>query len=181
MASRRLIWPSIMLCPGRRVGVLEIGHEHLRTGVERVDHHLAIGRSGDLDPAIAQIRRNRRARPIAVADVLRFRQENRATHRDRAPPDAACRRSRHSMRRAPNAPLQFRHESERIGRKDLIKSGSQFALDFYAGWEVGHHWFTISLGNRVEHVSHASANCHVAHDRVQTNSQRCVDFVQHDK
>ena len=41
--------------PGRRIGVLEVGHEHLRAGVERVDDHLAVDRAGDLDPAVEQV------------------------------------------------------------------------------------------------------------------------------
>ena len=66
--------------PGWRVRVLEIGHEHFRAGIERVDHHLAIGRPGDLDPAIAQVGRDRRASPVAFADLFRFRQKiERAT------------------------------------------------------------------------------------------------------
>ena len=34
--------------PGRRARVLEVGHEDARAGVERVDHHLAVDRAGDL-------------------------------------------------------------------------------------------------------------------------------------
>ena len=56
--------------PGRRVSILEIGHEHLRARVERVDDHLAIDGPGDLDAAVQQIRRNRRDFPVALADVL---------------------------------------------------------------------------------------------------------------
>ena len=41
--------------PGRRGGVLEIGHEHLRAGIERVDDHLAVDRAGDFDAAVLQI------------------------------------------------------------------------------------------------------------------------------
>ena len=42
-ASYRFIWPSMMLRPARRGGVLEVGHPHLRAGVERVDRHLPVG------------------------------------------------------------------------------------------------------------------------------------------
>ena len=59
--------------PGRRVGVLEIGHENFRAGIERVDHHFAISRPGDLHSAVLQIARNRRAAPIAFANVFGFR------------------------------------------------------------------------------------------------------------
>ena len=43
--------------PGRRERVLEVGHEDARARVERVDHHLPLDRSGDLDPAVGEVRR----------------------------------------------------------------------------------------------------------------------------
>ena len=43
------------VAPGRRGGVLQIGHEDLGPGVEGVDDHLAIAGSSDLDPAIEEI------------------------------------------------------------------------------------------------------------------------------
>ena len=63
--------------PGRRVGVLEIRHEHPRPGVERVDHHLAIRRTRDLHPPIRQIGRRRRHPPIPGAHTSRRRQKVR--------------------------------------------------------------------------------------------------------
>src|SRR5207244_2406707 len=42
--------------PRGRVRVLEIGHEHLGTRVQGIDHHLPIGRPGDLDPSVLQAR-----------------------------------------------------------------------------------------------------------------------------
>jgi hypothetical protein len=41
--------------PGRRHRVLAIRHEHPCAGIERIDDHLAIGRTGDLDPAVLEI------------------------------------------------------------------------------------------------------------------------------
>ena len=63
--------------PGRRVGVLEIGHEDLGAGIERVDDHLAVDRPGDLDPPVEEIGGDRRHRPVAVADMGRLGQEVR--------------------------------------------------------------------------------------------------------
>ena len=54
----------------RRGGVLEIGHEHLRAGIERVDDHLAVDRAGDLDPAVEEVGGDRRDLPVAFADRL---------------------------------------------------------------------------------------------------------------
>jgi hypothetical protein len=43
--------------PGGGACVLQVGHEDARAGVQRVDHHLPIDRTGDLDAAIGQIGR----------------------------------------------------------------------------------------------------------------------------
>ena len=43
------------VAPGGRERVLEVGHEDVRSGVERIDHHLALDRTGDLDVALLQI------------------------------------------------------------------------------------------------------------------------------
>jgi hypothetical protein len=40
--------------PGRRERVLEVGHEHARPRVERVDHHLGLGGTGDLDAPVIE-------------------------------------------------------------------------------------------------------------------------------
>jgi hypothetical protein len=58
--------------PRRRVRVLEVGHEDLRPGVERVDHHLAVDRPRDLAPPVDEIGRRRRDVPVArMADERR--------------------------------------------------------------------------------------------------------------
>ena len=64
--------------PGGCGGVLEVGHEDLRAGVERVDDHLAVDGAGDLDAAVEQVFRQRRGDPLGVADVLGLGQEVRA-------------------------------------------------------------------------------------------------------
>src|SRR5215472_589203 len=61
--------------PGRRVGILEIGHEDIGAAVQRIDHHLAVGWAGDLDAAVLKVRRDRRYLPFAVADRLGLGQE----------------------------------------------------------------------------------------------------------
>ena len=58
-------------------GVLEVGHEHLRAGVQRVDDHLAVDGTRDLHPAVLQIRRNGRHPPVAGADLGRLGREVR--------------------------------------------------------------------------------------------------------
>jgi hypothetical protein len=55
--------PTDDVRPGRRERVLEVGHEDARARVERVDHHLRLGRAGDLHSPVVKIRRSRRDRP----------------------------------------------------------------------------------------------------------------------
>ena len=55
--------------PGRRARVLEVAHEDARAGVERVDHHLAVGRPGDLAAAVAEIGRGDRDLPAGTGTV----------------------------------------------------------------------------------------------------------------
>ena len=61
--------------PGRRGRILEIGHEHIRAGIERVDDHLAVDRPGDFHAAIAQRLRDFSDTPIRFADRARLGEE----------------------------------------------------------------------------------------------------------
>jgi len=49
--------------------VLEIGHEHVRARVERVDDHLPVRGAGDLYAAVAEVVGDRRDRPLRFADL----------------------------------------------------------------------------------------------------------------
>src|SRR5919204_2236004 len=60
--------PVDHVVPRRAVCVLEIRHEGGGARVERVDHHLAIGRAGDLDAAVEQIFWLCRDAPLALTD-----------------------------------------------------------------------------------------------------------------
>ena len=61
--------------PRGRQRVLEVRHENPCARIERIDHHLALGRSGDLDATVLQVRRGRRNLPIALAHVLGLRRK----------------------------------------------------------------------------------------------------------
>jgi hypothetical protein len=56
-------------------GVLEVGHEDPRPRVQAVDHHLALDRSGDLDPPVQEVLGHGRHRPVSLPDGLRGTQE----------------------------------------------------------------------------------------------------------
>ena len=64
-----------LVLPGRRVRVLEVGHEALGAAVQRVDDELAVGRAGDLGAAVLVVGPRRRDLPVAVADLGRLGQE----------------------------------------------------------------------------------------------------------
>ena len=66
-----------LVAPGRAVGVLEVGHEALGAGVQRVDDQLAVGRPGDLDPPVGVVGAGRRDLPVPVADRPRSRPGSR--------------------------------------------------------------------------------------------------------
>src|SRR5262249_5567909 len=63
--------------PRRRVRVFEVGHEDVRAGVERVDHHLEVDGPGDLDAAVEQVAGNLRHGPVRLADAARLFEEAR--------------------------------------------------------------------------------------------------------
>ncbi len=63
------------VAPGGRERVLEVRHEDVRAGVERVDHHLALDRPGDLHEALGQVLGDGGDLPVAVADLLRLGEE----------------------------------------------------------------------------------------------------------
>ncbi len=61
--------------PGWRGGVLEIGHEHPGPGVEGVDHHLGVDRTGYLHPAVGQVVGDRVDQPIRIPDLAGLDEE----------------------------------------------------------------------------------------------------------
>ena len=63
--------------PGRRVGVLEVGHEDIGPRVEGVDDHLSLGRPRDLDPATLEVGGRGRDGPLRLTDRPRLGQEVR--------------------------------------------------------------------------------------------------------
>src|SRR6266704_4528255 len=67
--------PLEVVAPGGSVRILEVRHVDPRARVQRVDDHLAVDWARDLDPAVHQVRRNRRDGPGRLADAARLRQE----------------------------------------------------------------------------------------------------------
>jgi len=105
--------------PGGGGGVLEIGHEHLGAGIERIDDHLAVGGAGDLDAAIEQVARDRADPPVPFADRLRLGQEIRRLARIEAGlPGLAGRQQLAAAAIEPA--MQLAQEGERVGGKRFL-------------------------------------------------------------
>ena len=113
--------------------VLEIGHEDLGAGIERIDDHLAIDRAGDLDPPVEKVGRDLGDGPVAVADRLRVGEKVRqfagvevflALH----PP-------RKQLEPPPiEAPMQPGDERERLGAENFVLPTAGLGVDLDAGY-----------------------------------------------
>src|SRR5450432_913100 len=114
------------------VGVLEIRHEHAGAGVERVDDHLAVDRPGDLDAPVLDVGKNAGARPVALANRTRLRQEIRQFPGIELLLSGGAQRKQLRAARAELA-LQSYGECDRLRRQDLGIFGSDAAADFDAG------------------------------------------------
>jgi hypothetical protein len=125
-----------VVVPLRRVGVLEVGHEDAGARIQGVDDHLAVDRTGDLDPAIHDVAVDRRAHPVSVANRPGFREEIRQLAGvELALPRGAPREQ--LVTAAAERALQPGRERDRLGRQDLREFGSDAAGDLDAGTVAG--------------------------------------------
>ncbi len=105
--------------PGRRGGVLEIGHIDVGAGIECVDHHLAVDRPGELDAAVLQILGDRRDLPVAVAHLLRLGKEIGQLAGVEAPLPLAPAREQ-ALPRGVEAAVQVGDEGKRVAGEDFV-------------------------------------------------------------
>ena len=106
--------------PGRGVGVLEVGHEAARAGVERVDHELAVGRAGDLDAPVAEVGGRLGDAPLALADLARLGAEVERAAAQQLRGALAPRRQQLAPARL-EARVQLADEVERIAAEHLLQ------------------------------------------------------------
>ncbi len=115
IASIRFDVALDLVLPGRRVRVLEVGHEALGARVERVDDQLAVGRAGDLDAAVLRSRRAA-AGPTTSASSRISRVSSRKP--DGAPRSArACSSSLAASRRTGRGDRRRRRARRRRGSR----------------------------------------------------------------
>jgi hypothetical protein len=126
----------------RRIRVLEVGHEPIGTRVERVDRHLAVRRTGDLDPTLLHVSRCGRDRPVALADLARLAQKVKRLTRGkpRAPLHAGLQQL--GAARIEVA-VQFGDELERVRREDVVEGAVVAAPEFQRC--VCSHWSVSPL------------------------------------
>ncbi|MBK8003356.1 MAG: hypothetical protein IPK12_05250 [Gemmatimonadetes bacterium] len=109
--------------PARGEGVLEVGHEDLRPGVEGVDHHLPLDGAGDLHAAVVQVGGGRRHAPGGLADLEGVGQE--IGQLALAEAGAALEPGGQQGAAArPEAAFEFGDEGQRVGGEDLLGAGN---------------------------------------------------------
>ena len=124
--------------PGGGEGVLEVAHEDLRAAVEGVDHHLRLGRAGDLDPAVVEVGGSRCHAPgVILADRCGLGQEVGELAGVEA--SLALRPLRQQLQPARvEGPMQVRDECQRLGGQDGVQVRDTGAGQLDAGWAVVH-------------------------------------------
>ena len=124
--------------PGRRVRVLEVGHEDLRARVERVDHHLPLGRAGDLDAPVLEVGRRLGDLPVALADLAASPAGSPAARRRRAAAAAPSRRRAAPRGVPPSSRCRVGDELERVGVRECAPA-RRLAAELDARREVARH------------------------------------------
>src|SRR5690606_13074813 len=125
--------------------VFEIGHEDIRPRVESVDHHLPVGRAGDLHPAPLQVRRSRGHLPGWI-EAYRLRLGEKIGHFTSVQgllTLLSC-----SQQRLPpvvEAALQAGDKGERLWGENLLVLRCDRSVDLHTGRELSFHSFLLML------------------------------------
>jgi hypothetical protein len=146
--------PLDHVLPRRAVGVLEIRLEGRRAAIERVDHHLAVGGSRDLDAPVADVGGLVGHLPVGVAD--RLRRQGEVGHRaaiELGLPGGA--RGEELLAARLELAAELCHEGECIRREDRgvlrcdtagdLHSGGKYDFRIH-GMPPGHQWLPAARG-----------------------------------
>ena len=152
IASERLTWPPIMFS---QVGELESSKSAMKprgARVERVDHHLAVGRPGDLHPPVLEVRRRRRDPPVALAHLAGLARGSRACRprRARARRSPRCRSSsrRRGSKRSCSSPTKASASSVRTSSKRSSQRPASISMLTLGTSSLDRHATTAPLGGR---------------------------------
>ena len=119
--------------PRRAEGVLEVGHEHAGSRIERVDHHLPLDRTGDLHPPIEQVGGGSDDDPGRPPDACCLLEETRLyapVELDLAVDPPAEQRLAMEVEPAVDAG----HEVKSFGRQDSLRAGQGRTNNRHARW-----------------------------------------------
>ena len=119
-----------------QVGEFESSKSAMNTrapGVERVDHHLAVDRAGDLDPPVGDLVGRRRDPPVARADLGGLGQEIRQLA-GVEPLRAAGRAARAAPATRPERALEVGQERERVGGEDIVSVHAMILASHEWAW-----------------------------------------------
>ena len=144
----------------RRIGVLEVGHEHARPGVQRVHDHLAVDRSRDLDAPVLEVGGQGSDGPFGVADVRGFLQKRRPPAR--VPLLLKLLTPRQQLVAAPlEAAREVRHELEGFPGQNAAGIGREGADHLDPGRDLRRVRFRGALAGTVgHHVSPVLGSLH---------------------
>ncbi len=147
--------------PGRAIGVLEIRHEGRCAAIERIDHHLAVGRSGDLDPAVEHVLGLWRNLPVVGADILRLGQKiGQLAAIEFLLPCRAAREQFFAARAEPA--LQLRDQRKRFRGQDLGKFRRDTPSDRHSLRKWVRHVHCTILGIEMAHRNIKMLRCQIA-------------------
>src|SRR5205085_5177953 len=107
----------------------EVGHERARARVERVDDHLPVDWAGDLDLALAEVRRGGRDVPVFLPGLVEESRQLARVERFLAPNPLG----EQAPALAVEARVECGDELERLGREDLARATFDRAEDRDSG------------------------------------------------
>ncbi len=159
--------------PGRRGGVLEVGEPDPRARVEGVDGHLAVGGTGDLDPAVLE-RGWARGHPPGVVGADRGGLREEVEGGGAGDLGAALRAAGEEFVTPGREPaVQLGHEGEGRLREDLLLPGQGLGVD---DGQRGRRWcgheLSLPSASYVDELSSFGTGCQSSRIRRTTPAEQ---------
>ena len=138
--------------PGRREGILDVGHEDARAAVQGVDEHLRLGRPGDLDAPVDEVGGRLRDAPLALPKGGRLGQvvERRSGGQGGPPLPTPLQELEPAW---PERSLQAGHKAQRVRCEDALRVRRDGRRDLHAIRKRQCHPTTATRPRGVVHVS----------------------------
>src|SRR5207253_2144071 len=136
--------------------------EALRAGVQRVDHHLAIRRSRDLDPAIQVILARRCHRPLGLTDLGGLRREVQVRETAALATRAALGEQLETT--GVETIVELNHEFNGRRREDAFELLSRCSGELGPGRDRLHTYTIPAWGKRARDAVRTAFGSHRAHD-----------------